>query len=214
MNTSATPFTLRQMKHLEEAFRLGAADASQAMARWLEVPSLITIESIDQLPIDEAPGILGSSDAPLCFCSMAMTGGLTGMMIFAFDDACGFSLTDLLLNHPLGTAREWGEVECSAALESTNIIGCSYLNSLARHLPESLELVPSPPLFRREFAGSLLQAAFMDQAMAANFIFLARARFEIRGEPLNWSLLFVPDAPSLARLSQMFPASDEAGYTG
>jgi chemotaxis protein CheC len=138
---------------------------------------------------------------------MAMNGGLTGTMIFAFDDACGLSLTDLLLNHPSGTAREWGEMECSAALESTNIIGCAYLNSLVRHLPYSMELVPSPPVFRRDFAESLLQAAFMDQAMAANFIFLARARFEIRGAPLNWSLLFIPDAPSLARLGQLFPKS-------
>ena len=50
---------------------------------------------------------------------------------------------------------------------------------------------------------------FFDQAMMANDIFLAEARFEIRGEPLNWTLLFVPDGPSLNTLHRVLPGADE-----
>ena len=35
----------------------------------------------------------------------------------------------------IGTATEWGELEQSAAMETTNIVGCAYLNALAAHLP-------------------------------------------------------------------------------
>ena len=240
--------TQSQLDRLESAFHIGADDASVAMARWLSVPSLITIESVEQQPVSEATGLLGEGDNVVCFCVMAINGTLTGHLILSFDEASGMSLADLLLDQPAGTASEWGDVEQSAALESHNIIGCAYLNSLAKHLPaarrgrfdenrnreepddtnrrvektgfrdpplqgESLELVPSPPEFRRDFAESLLQAVFMDQALAGDLIFVAKARFELRGRPLHWTLLFVPDAPSMSRLRQILSA-DESQSAG
>ena len=151
--------------------------------------------------------MLGGGDQTLCFCSMEITGDLTGQIVLAFDDSSGLSLTDLLLDHPIGNATDWGEVETSAALETANILGCAYLNALSKDLTsrntDTLNLLPSPPVFRREFAESLLQTVFLDQAMASDFIVAARATFQIRDERLNWSLLFVPDAPSMDRLRQL-----------
>ena len=202
-----TPLSGQQLQRLAEALHVGASQASQSMAAWLSTPSLVEIDSVDQLPIGDAADVLGAADQILCFCSLEMAGALTGRLILAFDDPCGLSLTDLLLNHPVGTATEWGELEQSAALETTNIIGCAYLNSLAHNLSRSaaqpLELLPSPPTFRREFAESLLQTAFLGQAMDSDFVFVARAVFQIRGESLNWTMLFVPDAASLGRLRQL-----------
>ena len=79
MNSSVRPFNKTQLDRLEQAFHIGAADASDAMARWLGVPSLISIESVEQLPIEQAPGILGGSELPICFCSMEMTGDRPNM---------------------------------------------------------------------------------------------------------------------------------------
>ena len=205
-----------QLSRLETAFQLGADDASDAMAKWLSVPSLITIESVDQRPMAEATTQHGESNEAVCFCLMALTGTLTGHLILSFDDSSGFSLADLLLGQEAGTATEWGDVEQSAALESHNIIGCAYLNSLARHLPgmghPPLDLIPSPPHFRRDFAESLLQSVFVDQAMASEFIFVAKARFELKGQPLHWTLLFVPDALSMEVLRTIL--SDDAAGAG
>ena len=182
------------------------------MATWLSVPSLIEFDTVDQVPISGAPDVLGGADETLCFCSMELTGSLTGLIIFAFDDSCGLSLSDLLLDRPVGTATDWGDVEQSAALETANIIGCAYLNSLTKHLTESrgdtLQLLPSPPTFRREFAESMLQTVVLGQAIASDFIFVAKATFQIRGELLNWSMLFVPDASSMSRLRELM---DQAG---
>ncbi len=201
------PLSDKQLEHLAAALHVGAQQASQSMAAWLAVPSLIEIDSVDQLPICDAADVLGPADQALCFCSLEMTGSLTGQIILAFDDECGLSLTDLLLDHPIGSATEWSELERSAALETTNIIGSAYLNSLAKHLSrpnaDAVEILPSPPTFRREFAGSLLQTAFMGQAMASDFVFSARSIFEIRGESLNWTMLFVPDGPSMERLAEL-----------
>ncbi len=206
------PLSNSQLQRLADAFHLGASQASQAMAIWLSVPSLVEVDSVNQLPIRDAPGVLGNAEQTLCFCSMEITGSLTGQVVLAFDDGCGLSLSDLLLDRPIGTATEWGDVEESAALETTNIIGCAYLNSLARQLSapnrESLQLIPSTPTFRREFAESLLQSVFLGQATISDFIFVAQTKFLIRGELLNWSMLFVPDAPSMARLRELMSQVD------
>lgn len=201
-----TPLSESQLQRLTEALHLGARTSSDSMAMWLSVPSLIEIDEVDQLPIREAVDVLGDSDQILCFCFMEMTGSLTGGLILAFDDQSGLSLADLVLNQPVGSATEWGEVEQSAALETANIIGSAYLNSLSLHLnatnTNSLRLLPSPPTFRREFVESLLQTAFLAQAIASDYIFVASTKFQIRGELLNWTMLFIPDADSIGLLKE------------
>ena len=175
------PLSDSQLQHLAEALHLGAGQASRAMATWLSVPSLVEIDSVEQLPISDAADVLGSPEQTLCFCSLEMTGALTGQIVLAFDDQSGLSLTDLLLNHPVSTATEWGEVEQSAALETTNIIGTAYLNALSRSLSgpdgDSLELLPSPPIFQREFAESLLQTVFFKKPSSPAFVHEGDVRF-------------------------------------
>ena len=90
-------------------------------------------------------------------------------------------------------------------METANIVGCAYLNSLSAHLPApggaAAPLVPSPPTFRHEFAGSLLEFALMEQAMRSDRLLLARTRFESEAMELDWSLLLVPSGESLAAIA-------------
>ena len=131
--------TRSQLAALESSFHQGSADASQALAKWIGKPSVVEIDSLEQLPLEEATGLLAAGDEPICFCSAEIKGLLTGEMILAFDDASGLALADMLLDQPRGTADEWTEMAMSAALETTNILCCAYLNSL---VSESLHVRP------------------------------------------------------------------------
>lgn len=198
-----------QLAALTTLFRHGSDDASLALSRWLGRHSQISVEQVEQVPLAEATEVLGSADCPVCFCAMGLRGRVTGQLILAFDDASGLALADLLLGNPFGTSTQWGELEQSAALETANIIGCAYLNSLARCFPErddpSQELVPTPPKFARDFAESLMQFALMNQAMESDLVFLTRTEFRIEGAPVDCNLLFVPDAQCLSTLREMLP---------
>ncbi len=199
----------RQLHALEGAFHRGAEQASKALADWLGKPSLVEHDSLEQLPLEQATTVLGVQDEPICFCSAELTGRLTGELILAFDDSSGLSLADILLGQSPGTATEWSELVTSAALETTNILCCAYLNALIREFPPAeegpSELLPSPPRFSRDFAESLVEFALMGQAIAGNQVFLARTRFEMDGTPVNWTLLLVPDAESMIRLQHLLP---------
>jgi len=199
----------RQLAALEASFHQGSAEASQALAQWIGKPSVVEIDSLEQLPLEAATELLDAGDEPICFCAAQMNGLLTGEMILAFDDASGMALADMLLDRPPRTTDEWTELATSAALETTNILCCAYLNSLSRSFSqagESLELLPSPPKFRHEFAESLLEFALMGQAAASDHVILARTKFEIDATPVNWTLLFVPDTRSLSRLRELLEA--------
>ncbi len=203
-----------QLAALRSSLHLGSANASTALASWIGRPSLVQIDSLDQLPLDHATAVLPGGDEPICFCSMNIQGLVTGEMILVFDDASGMVLADMLLDQPQGTTTEWTELAKSAALETTNIVCCAYLNSLSNSLSQGLSetsdspsLVPAPPRFSREFAESLMEFALMNQAIDFDHVFLAKTRFEIDAVPFNWTLLFVPDALSISRLSEMLGGS-------
>ena len=47
-----------QLAALESAFHQGSADASQALAKWIGKPSVVEIDSLEQLPLEEATDLL------------------------------------------------------------------------------------------------------------------------------------------------------------
>jgi chemotaxis protein CheC len=199
----------QQLKALTIVFRHGEDEASAALSKWLARPARISVEQVEQVPLAEATSVLGSPESPICACAMAMHGRITGQLILVFDDASGLALADFLLGNPVGKSSAWGEMEQSAALETTNIVGSAYLNALMRFFRASSgpsELLPGPPRFARDFAESLMQFALMSQAMASDVVFLTRTEFRIEGVPVNWNLLFVPDSESLAILTEMLPS--------
>ena len=196
----------RELKALANLFQQGADNAAVALSHWLERQASITVESAEQLPLAAAAEVLGASQEPICACAMSvegnlsMAGALSGQLILAFDNDSGLSLAECLLARP---SREWGEVERSAALETANIVGCAYLNALARRLDRPAapcELTPSPPRFLIEFAEALMQFAVMNQAQTTDRVFLARTEFRIDGRPVSWSLVFVPESDWIAAL--------------
>ncbi len=206
-----TLLSMGQLKLLEGAFHLGAADASEAFSKWTGKASSIAFEAIEQVPLHRATVFLGEAGIPICCCAMEMTGELTGYLIFAFDTASGLALADLLLGQTVGASQTWGEMEHSAALETTNILGCAFLNSLAKAIPAGsgilFELIPKPPIFCEDFPESLLEFVLMDQAAVSDQALVAKSEFQIEGTPVDWTMLFVPDAESMRQLRSMLSKS-------
>jgi chemotaxis protein CheC len=199
--------TTPQKRLLAAIFERGAEEASQALSKWLGQAARLTVSEVDEVDLAEATDLLGPADELVASCALELSGRLTGHLLLVFGDRSGLALADLLLGRPLGTSTAWGELERSAAMETANIVGCAYLNSLSAHLPAQGgapgSLLPSPPTFRHEFAGSLLEFALMEQAIRLDQLLLARTRFEAEHLELDWSLLLVPSGESLELIAAM-----------
>jgi chemotaxis protein CheC len=207
-----SPLSDAQLAALGRVLHAGATEASTALSGWIGRPTAVIADAVTQLSLQDSTSALGEGDEPICFCVVELSGVLAGCMILAFDDPSGLALADLLLGQARGTATEWGEMETSAALETTNIVCCAYLNALSRAFPHGAdsgagdpEMVPTPPTFSRDYASSLLEFALIGQAVESDQVLLTRTKFQIDGEPVDWQLLLVPDAASMANLRALFP---------
>lgn len=204
--------TASQCRLLRMIFERGAESASQALSKWLAQEVRLTISEVEQVDLARAAEVLGPQEDLLAGCAMGLSGPLGGQILLVFQERAGLALVDLLLHQPAGTTTDWGELEQSALQETTNIVGCAYLNALAAHLPGKLsgsgaggdELVPTPPTFLREFAGSLIEFALMEQAIEFDQVLLVQTSFSSGGEGLDLggTLLFIPDRASLHALAR------------
>ncbi len=196
---------------LRMIFDRGAEGASLALSKWLGEEVRLAISDVELAELDRATELLGPPDNLVAACAMGLHGRLTGSLILVFEDRSGLALVDLLLHQPMGTTTAWGELEQSAAKETTNIVGCAYVNALAAHLPgtgasaDADELIPTPPTFLHEFAGSLLEFALMEQALELDQVLLIRSEFAggRQGLNLNWTLLFIPSRAALDTLAHL-----------
>lgn len=189
-----------RVRRLHEVLSRAADDASASLSKWLGRATKITVKDVAEVPLERAGVLLGSDDTPVCVCAMHVQGSLPGILALATDDASGLGLADVLLGRAPGTSTDWGAMERSAAAETTNIIGCAYLNAMAARADDAAEaaaLVPSPPWFVRDFPESVMGSIVMTQDMAAETVFLTRTEFGIEGTSIRCSLIFVPESATL-----------------
>jgi chemotaxis protein CheC len=200
-------------------FDRGAEGASLSLSKWLGREVRLAVSDVELVELEQTTGLLGPPESLVAACVMGLAGRLNGSMLLIFEDRSGLAMVDLLLGQPIGTTTTWGELEQSAAKETMNIVGCAYVNALAAHLPGAGELVPTPPTFLHEFAGSLLEFALMEQAMERDRLLLIRTGFAAGPDltPLNWTLLLVPSPTALEALAEMLaeladrPSSQQGG---
>jgi chemotaxis protein CheC len=209
--------TTTQLNLLRMVFERGTEAASQALSKWLGHDISLKMSVVNELELAEAERLLGPPETLVAACSMGLNGWLTGLILLVFEDSSGLALSDLLMHQAIGTTQEWGELEESAANETTNIVGCAYVNALASHLPRPRsalsrkeaeaekagattegDLVPTPPSFVHEFAGSLLEFAFTEQALELDQVFVIRSELSAlaSGHSLDWTLLYIPSRAS------------------
>ena len=116
------------------------------------------------------------------------------------DDDAGLALAAMLLGREPSAGDRWGELEKSAVVETTNIIGCAYVNAMAKSTAATTAAMPSPPWFLRDFAPAVMQSIVMAQPTLSETVFLTRTEFAIEGSPARCSLVFLP-TPDQADLS-------------
>ena len=110
MSAPGSLFSADQWERLTRAFHTGSTDASAALAKWIDGPAEITIDGLQQWPLEDVGAALPRQDAPLCFCVAPFTGELSGSMLLAFDDSSGHALADSLSGYPPGTTNQWDEL--------------------------------------------------------------------------------------------------------
>lgn len=196
---------------IEEAIRRGAEAASFALSKWLGRPATLGVSRVRFAEIFEATEALGPGDAVVAACAIPLSGPLPGTVLMIFDDRSAMTMIDALIGRPEGTGTEWGEMEQSAAQETSNIVVCAFVNAMAEALQPGGLMVPGPPEFRFEFAGSLVEFALMDQVSGNDQIVMVEIHFSVDGITNDWAMVIVPASGGLETLGIGDAGGDQPG---
>lgn len=149
----------------------------------------------------------GSPDAIVAGVYVGISGPLHGhaLLLLTPDGARRFAalLLDGVVEPGAGLPGPDGEpalgpLEASALQELGNVTISACLNELGAYFEEPVH--PTVPQAIVELAGAILDAVLADLVGDIDQVLTARTSFTIGGEPIDGTILLLPDAPSLERL--------------
>jgi hypothetical protein len=115
-----------------------------------------------------------------------------GRLLLGWSAADAAWLIDESL-HQTGTSSDqstWGNLQRSAIAETSNVVGCDFLNAIAQSVRDisttEVSLIPRPPHVSQQFAGSLLDSAIIEVESASSRndpVWVASGNFQVAGHP-------------------------------
>lgn len=146
---------------------------ADALADWLSHP-------IDAEDVVTTKPSLAAPDEVMCCCTMSVevaigapglddaSPRMAGLLLLAWRSEEAALLIDESL-HKTGTALDpstWGELEKSAIAETSNVVGCVFLNAIAEGIRDlsgtDVSLIPDRPFIEHAYAGGWMDAAIIE----------------------------------------------------
>jgi len=186
-----------QRDALREVANIGAGHAATALSTLTNRRIMITVPEVRVSRLEEVAEILGSPDDVVAAVLMHMMGDLTGRTLVLFPEQNARQLCDILLRKPIGTTKDYGEMEQSGLKEVGNILSSAYLNALSDFM--GMMLVPSVPSLAIDLAGAVLTSAYMNFGYDRDYVFCVETEFVLEepGTNLSGHYLLLPDLASL-----------------
>lgn len=185
--------------------------ATESLAAWIGHPVRMDWSRPETVAVEEAGDLFGPADSEVPACVLDVHGSATGRFVLIVDAPSVARFVSAMMGTgpdvPAETLKRieqdpgafWDELARSAALETANIVACAFLNALARCWSEAdtvggpVELVPDPPRFTLDFAGSLSEFMLADIAEDSEGILFTKTRMQVEDMTGgDWKLVWVP----------------------
>lgn len=175
---------------LEHALRFATEEASSALKVWTDRRVWLTLDDVQQVAVERANECIGFGGKVQVMVVHQLGSDGSGSFMLCFDDPDGHTVARTILPSVGASVSEWGELEQSVLTETSNIVTCAYLNALTEMT--SIELIPSPPYFLRDYGDSVVDQLVTPHAVVSDTILICQVGFHHEGGKLNASLLFLP----------------------
>jgi chemotaxis protein CheC len=178
------PYTDLQLDALRELANIGSGNAGTALSAMLGQPVEISVPAASALPLADAVEAAGDPEALATGVVLPIFGDLDATVLLLFPPDDETTLCSLLGVEP-GT-----EDGRSALGEIGNILGCSYVNSLAAMT--GLALDPRPPQTVADRVGAILASVLATRVDGADLALMMDSRLHVEGQDCSLLFLMVP----------------------
>lgn len=183
-------------------FAPAAQCASDALSRWTNGRMQLELDDAQEFTMEELSASLPQEAAPATMVVVEIVSDHGGQLILIFEDDSAKTLVETLLHRTITELDEWSELEWSALRETGNICASAFISAI-RSFASQAVLLPSPPSILRDYVSCVLEQAVMPQLIESETLLMCQTRMTREGEPIAFSLLFVP-SPLLVEALRRF----------
>lgn len=181
-----------QLDALREIANIGSGTAGTALAAMLGRSVDLSVPHVEAVPLVEAVEAVGDPARPTTAALLPIVGELDGVVLLLFRTDAADTLCRLLGVEP-GT-----EIAASALSEIGNVLGTSYLNSIAAMTGLALE--PKPPEVVTDELGAIVSSVLMHVAGGEDVALLLDTQLRVEQEECAVSFLLVPEGDGVQEL--------------
>ncbi|GFN31872.1 chemotaxis protein CheC [Paenibacillus xylaniclasticus] len=183
---------------LKEIGNIGAGNAATALSRLLDKPVDMAVPQVSLLPFEQIADIVGGSEQIVIAVYLRVEGDAPGNMFFIIEEPSAKRIMHQLMSFEIREQEGYSEMELSALCEIGNILGGSYLSSLADFT--GLSLMPAVPAVAVDMAGAILSYGLLQFGEMGDSALLIETSFLEGRDLLEGHFFFIPDPDSFNKI--------------
>lgn len=180
---------------LKEIGNIGAGNATTALASLLQCKVDMKVPQVRLLDFKDLGSLLGGEEQELAGVLLGVEGDITGSILFLVKKEVAMHLVKKLMGDM--ASDEFGEMECSALKEISNIITGSYLNALSGLT--GLTIYPSIPDLTIDMASAILSVPAIEYGVMGDKILLIQSQIS-DDIIIDGFFIMIPDMPSYEKI--------------
>lgn len=183
---------------LQEIGNIGVGNAATALAQLLQARVDISVPRAMFLDLEEAIGLVGGPEQPVVCVNLQVSGDISAVVLFIFDQDGACTLVDLLMGQEKGTTTQLDEMGYSAVMEIGNILTGSFTGAIATMT--GLRLVSSVPVLAHDMLGALFAASVADGGYVEDQVLCIQTGFVGKQDQVDSHFVMLPEVGSLDRV--------------
>lgn len=156
--------------------------------------------AISQIPVANISQLMGGQEEETIGIYLSVSGDSSGHILLLYEPKMAYGFIDMLMGLPAGSTTSMDTMEESALGELGNVVGSSFLNTLANST--GLKLQPSPPQVRTDMAGSLLDIIASEIMLTQDKAFISEARYRVSDREIAGLFFVIPTHDLLQALHE------------
>ena len=183
---------------LREIGNIGAGNAATALSRLLDKRVNMQVPTVNVLPFEQIADRVGGAETVVVAVYVRVVGDAPGNMFFIMSLEQANRLLNVLLGMKDVKGPGYSDMELSTLCEIGNILGGSYLTSLADLT--GMRLAPTVPSVAVDMAGAILSYGLLQFGTMGDDALLIDTTFFEGDQQAEGHFFFIPDPDAFPRL--------------
>mgnify|MGYP001047058228 CR=1 FL=1 len=195
MDINIRNLTPIQLDALKEVANIGGCHAATALSQLVHQKVMVHVPEVLIGPLEEVIYKVASPETIVTSILMYFLGDLTGRSLLIYPKEDSDALVELLI--PSSSDRDRKELTESLLKEVSNILSCSYMNTLGEFL--DVLILPSVPGMVVDMVGAVLSSVVLEFGSEKDTIICLETEFSFSSDSrsLKAYFLLLPDVASL-----------------